>query len=112
MQYILFICSDPSAPTYIPEEDNIEEWVADLEATGRAVTGDRLRPPADAKSVVVRDGKVSVTDGPFAETREWIAGFDLIECHSLDEAVEVASRHPMARFGKVEVRATWPFGEE
>ncbi|MCU1527217.1 MAG: hypothetical protein JWP75_980 [Frondihabitans sp.] len=112
MQYVLFICNDPSAPEYVPAEDNIEEWVADLVATGRSVVGDRLRPPAQAKSVVVRDGVVSVTDGPFAETREWIAGFDLIECQSLDEAVEVASRHPMARFGKVEVRATWPFGVE
>jgi hypothetical protein len=57
--------------------------------------------------VRVRDGDLLVADGPFAETKEHIAGLDLLECASLEEAVEVASRHPVARFGTVEVRAFW-----
>ena len=52
----------------------------------------------------MRGGKVLVTDGPFAETREWIAGFDILECTDLDEAIEIAAQHPMARFGRLELR--------
>lgn len=108
MRYLLLIVSDPAAPDYIPEEDNIEEWVADLERRGAAIVGDRLRPPADATTVTVRDGKTILTDGPFTETKEWIAGFDLIEVDNLDDALEIAAAHPMARFGRVEVRPLWP----
>lgn len=109
MQYLLLIISDPTAPTYVPEEDNIEEWVADLEARGAAVVGNRLRPPSDATTVTVRDGKTILTDGPFTESKEWIAGFDVIEVDNLDDALEIAAAHPMARFGRVEVRPAWPF---
>lgn len=108
MRYLLLIVSDPAAPAYVPEEDNIEEWVADLERRGAAIVGDRLRPPSDATTVTVRDGKTILTDGPFAESKEWIAGFDLIEVDNLDEALELAAAHPMARFGRVEVRPLWP----
>ena len=58
---------------------------------------------------LVRDGKTILTDGPFTETKEWIAGFDLIDVENLDEAIELAAAHPMARFGRVEVRPVWPF---
>ncbi len=109
MEYLLFIVSDPAAPPYVPEEDNIEEWVADLESRGVARGGNRLRPVSDATTVTVRDGKTILTDGPFTETKEWIAGFDLIDVENLDEAIEIAAKHPMARFGRVEVRPVWPF---
>jgi hypothetical protein len=109
VEYLLFIVSDPAAPTYIPEEDNIEEWSADIERRGVSRVGNRLRPPSDATTVTVRDGQTILTDGPFADTKEWIAGFDLIEVDNLDEAIEIASKHPMARFGRVEVRPVWPF---
>ncbi|WP_136053734.1 YciI family protein [Microbacterium sp. K24] len=109
MQYLLFIVSDPAAPEYVPEEDNIEEWVAEVERRDASWTGSRLRPPSDATTVTVRDGRTILTDGPFTETKEWIAGFDLIDVADLDEAVEIAAKHPMARFGRVEVRPTWPF---
>ncbi|MEP6478054.1 MAG: YciI family protein [Rhodoglobus sp.] len=109
MRYMLFIATDPTAPKYDPAEDNIEEWVADNDAKGRTVLGDRLRPAADATTVRVREGEVLVTDGPFTESKETIAGFDVLECADLDEAIEVASRHPMARFGLVEIRPLWPF---
>ncbi|ALE05718.1 hypothetical protein AL755_09965 [Arthrobacter sp. ERGS1:01] len=108
MNYMLFICADPEAPEYVAAEDNIEEWVAEMAARGVRVGGDRLRPVEDATTVKVRKGEVIVSDGPFAETKEWIAGFDLIVCDDLDEAIEVASKHPMARFGKVEIRPFWP----
>jgi hypothetical protein len=52
-------------------------------------------------------GQLLVTDGLFAETKEWIAGFDLLDCGNIDEAIEIASKHPMARFGKIEVRPLW-----
>jgi hypothetical protein len=112
MRYLFFICDDPEAEAYDPAEDDIEEWVADNDRRGISRGGNRLRPPATAKTVRRRNGEVLVTDGPFAETKEWIAGYDLLECESLEEALEVASRHPMARFGRVEVRAEWPFDEE
>ena len=110
MEYMLFICTDPSAPEYIPAEDNIGEWVAEMTSRDIARHGDRLRPVEDATTVVVRDGEVVVSDGPFAETKEWIAGYDIIECADLDEAIEVASKHPMARFGRIEIRPVWPLG--
>jgi hypothetical protein len=109
MEYLLFIVADPAAPPYVPEEDNIEEWVADVERRGAARVGNRLRPPEHATTVTVRDGKTILTDGPFTDTKEWIAGFDLIDVADLDEAIEIASKHPMARFGRVEVRPVWPF---
>jgi len=70
--------------------------------------GDRLRPPEDATTVRWRRGEVLVTDGPFAETREQIAGYDVIDCADLDEAIEIASKHSMARFGRIEIRPFWP----
>ena len=75
--------------------------------SGHCIASEALEPVSTATTVRVRNGKVSVTDGPFAETKEWIAGFDLLECQSLDEAIEIASRHPMARFGRIEVRPVW-----
>ena len=59
----------------------------------------------------VLDGQVIVVDGPFAETKEQIAGFDVLECADLDEAIDLAAKHPMARFGALEVRPFWPFEE-
>ena len=77
---------------------------------GVSIAGDRLRPPEFAKTVRVRGEEALVTDGPFTESKEWIAGFDVIEVRDLDEAIEVASKHPMARFGRIELRRAWPLG--
>ena len=89
----------------------IEEWVDEGTRRGINLRGDRLRPAAEAKVVKVRGGELVVTDGPYAETKEWIAGYDLLECTDLDEAIEYASRHPMAKGGRVEIRPAWPFEE-
>ena len=69
--------------------------------------GDQLAPPRRARTVQVRGSKKLITDGPFAETKEAIGGFDLLECDSLDEAVEIAATHPLAEVGTIEVRPLW-----
>ena len=114
MRYMMFVVTDPEAEEYVASEDNVEQWVEENDRKGRRVLGDRLRPVEDAKTVRVRGGETIVTDGPFAETKEWIAGFDIVECKDLeckdlDEAIEVAAAHSMARFGRIEVRPFWPF---
>ena len=82
----------------------IEEWLAEGERRGLRKQGDQLRPPRDATTVRVRNGELLITDGPFTESQEWIAGYDIIDCADLDEAVVDVSRHPMARFGRIEIR--------
>ena len=69
--------------------------------------GDQLAPPRRGRSVRVRDGKALVTDGPFAETKEAVGGFDILDCDSLEEAVEIAAEHPVAHLGTIEVRPLW-----
>lgn len=109
MQFMMFVCSD-SEPDQSPEKPGeVEAWVNDLDRCGKRITGDRLRPQKDAKTVRVRKGKRIVTDGPFAEAKEVILGFDILECDTIEEAIEIAARHPMARAGRIEVRAVWPF---
>ncbi len=112
MRFMMFVATD-SNPDAKPEaQGEIETWVDDLEKSGKRVAGDRLRPAGDAKTVRVRGGRKMITDGPFTESKEVIVGFDILECDSLDEAVEIAARHPMARAGRLEVRAFWSFEEE
>src|SRR5690242_3925139 len=89
---------EPNPDDYEPESF---PWLDDLQARGKWVTGDQLAPPRRAKSVRVRDGKKLVTDGPYAETKEIVGGFDIIEADSLDEAVEIAGNHPVAEFGVI-----------
>jgi hypothetical protein len=109
MQFMMFVCSD-TQPDDSPEEPGeIQAWLADADGRGKRITGDRLRPKKDAKTVRVRKGKTIVTDGPFAEAKEVIVGFDILECDSMEEAISIAARHPMARAGRLELRAFWPF---
>lgn len=109
MEYILFIATDTEPDEGAEQPGDIEAWVAEGERRGFSKGGDRLRPPSDATTIRKRKGEVLVTDGPFTETKEWIAGYDWIECADLDEAIDYASRHPMARFGRIEIRPVWPF---
>jgi hypothetical protein len=104
MKYLLLMCYDESlgAPA---EVEPIEPWLE--ESRGVRVLGDRLQPVTAATTVRVRRGEVMLTDGPFAETKETIGGFDILECKDLDEAIEVASKHPVAKFGTIEVRPFW-----
>ena len=109
MKYMMFVATD-SEPDPTPEAPgDIEAWFADVEGRGKWVTGDRLRPVEDATTVRVRSGELLVTDGPFAESKDWIAGFDILECDDLDEAIAIAARHPQAGGGKLELRPFWTF---
>jgi hypothetical protein len=108
VRYMMFVCVDPAADTYVPEEDNIDQWVGEMDRRKVRILGNRLTGVDAATTVRRRSGKVLVTDGPFAETKEWIAGFDILECANLDEAIDIAAKHPMARFGRIEIRPFWP----
>ena len=113
MRYALLICTDESAMfTATPVEATASS--AAYEAFGKEMAergilrgGERLRPTTDATCVRVVNGDVVLSDGPFAETKEQVGGFYLVECADLDEAVEVASKIPAAKNGTVEVRPIW-----
>jgi len=107
MKYIMFVCVDPAAEPYDPALDNIGEWVSEMDGRGVRLHGDRLKAVEDSFTVKRRQGETLVSDGPFAETKEWIAGYDMLECKNLDEAVSIAAKHPMARFGRIELRPVW-----
>jgi hypothetical protein len=104
MKYLMFVCTDTEPDTDTANEPDIDEWVAEHDATGRRLQGMALAPKSSATTVRVREGELLVSDGPFAETKEAIVGFDLLECADLDEAIEVARTHPMARGGRIEIR--------
>jgi hypothetical protein len=108
VKYMMFVCVDGEPDTDPTPEPDIEEWVATNDANGRRKQGHVLAPASAATTVRVRDGRLLVSDGPFAETKELIVGYDLIECADLDEAIEVARTHPMARGGRIEIR---PFAD-
>ena len=108
MTYLLLICIAETVQL-TPEESAAmggatESWVAEMDGRGVRREGGPLRPVREAAVVRARDGEVLISDGPFAETKEQIAGYDVIECSGLDEAIEVAAKHPAARFGAIEVR--------
>jgi hypothetical protein len=113
MRYILMICTDETAIAALsPEEGSaaMAEYAAFSEEMGRRGVlqgGERLRPTTDATTVQVRDGEVLVADGPFAETKEQIGGYYVVDCKDLDEAIDVASQIPGARHGTIEVRPIW-----
>jgi len=108
MTYLMLICVAENVQ-FTPQDlaavgPATDSWVAEMGSRGVRREGAPLRPVREAALVRVRDGEVLVSDGPFAETKEQIAGYDVIECPSLAEAIEVAARHPAAAFGAVEVR--------
>jgi len=113
MEYLLMYTAGKDPQPYDPADDNIAEWAADTQARGVSEYGERLRPGEDATTVKVRNGHVLVTEGPFTEAKEWVGGFDVIACDNLDEAIEIASKHPAARFSSAEVRPfmVWPDAE-
>jgi hypothetical protein len=105
--YLLIICHDDA---FAPSEGLVAEihaWVREAERRGIRRDGQPLRPPSDAVTVRVRDGAPLLSDGPFAETAEQMAAYELLECADLDEAVGLAATHPMARAGTIEVRPVW-----
>jgi len=104
MRYLMFICSDGETT---PEKlatmrDSVPAWAE--QTTGVRLGGHALADPATAATVRVRDGETIVTDGPFVETKEQVGGFDVIDCADLDEAIEVAAKHPVSWFHMIEIR--------
>ena len=113
MRYLLMICLDETSYAAMSPEEaaaSMAEYGEFWEQMSeRAVLqgGERLRPTSDATTVRVRDGEVITSDGPFAETKEQMGGFYLVDCKDLDEAIEVASKIPGAAQGSIEVRPIW-----
>ncbi|HEY3962751.1 MAG TPA: YciI family protein [Gaiellaceae bacterium] len=102
MKYLMLVCVDP-AIEHDENAGNVDDW---FERAGSArLLGNALQSPSDGWTIRVRGGKPFVTDGPFAETKEFVAGFDILECDSPEEAREIAAAHPVAKFGAIEVRA-------
>ena len=108
MKYLLLICVAEGTKVS-PEEADPGAWVAEMTDRKVRLIGSEVGRARDTTAVRVRDGELSITDGPFAEAKEQMAGFDLLECADLDEAIEVASKHPLARRGAMELR---PFGAD
>lgn len=111
MKYAMFICNDPEATeTDDAAAPPIEDWFEYMIAKGAYLEGIRLQPSSDATTVRVRGGEVLVTDGPFTESKEWIAGLAIIECEDLDAAIEQALKHNMAYQGRLEIRPIHSMG--
>ena len=110
MRYALLIYSPEQGAAQASEAERQAEWDAymaftkDITDRGLNRGGEALQPVTTATTVRVRDGETLTTDGPFAETKEQLGGFYLVECKDLDEAIETAARIPGARYGSIEVR--------
>jgi hypothetical protein len=110
MKYVLLICDDESVSPSNEElaaDPAMQAWEADLERRGTEQFGARLRPVAQATTVRVRQGETLVSDGPFAETKDFVGGVVALECADLDEAITIAAGHPWAHRGSVEIRPIW-----
>jgi hypothetical protein len=106
MKYLLFICADglPAPEDLAVMQRECPGWVEEMDGRGVRLLGRELDLPQTAATVRVRDGQTLVTDGPFAETKEFVAGFDLLECADLDEAIEVTAKHASSWFQTIEIR--------
>jgi hypothetical protein len=106
MKYLASIWADgrPAAEDLAVIQRELPAWIEEMDASGIRLLGRELELPETAVTVRVRDGETLVSDGPFAETKEFMAGFDLLECADLDEAIEVASRHASSWFQAIELR--------
>jgi hypothetical protein len=117
MKYMMLVCvdgasfeattaeEDRTGPD--PQDDGSFPWLDEVTERGVRLDGDRLRPPSNATTVRVRDGQTLLSDGPFVETKEVICGYDILDCKDLDEALEIAAKHPCAAIGAIEVRPFW-----
>jgi hypothetical protein len=111
MKYLCLVYLDESRPDEIPHDEECLAYDAAIRESGHCIASEALQPVHTATTVRVRNGRLSVTDGPFAETKEQLAGFYLVEAKDLDEAVQLASRIPPAKIGSIEVRPIRPIRE-
>lgn len=104
----MLVCGDEDLELTPEERRALDQraaaWVEEMTARGVRVDGNRLARTDTATTVRVRNGEMLVSDGPFAETKEQVGGYDLLECADLDEALEVARQHPVAEIGTLELR--------
>jgi hypothetical protein len=113
MRYLCLIYSDEKQIAAMPENQartvigEYANFTDGIRKSGHFLGGERLQPTHTATTIRSRNGKVSTTDGPFAETKEQLGGFYMIEARDLNEAIQVASRIPGTRFGSIEVRPIW-----
>ena len=113
MRYLMLICTDEATEEALSPgeaEKQMAAYGAWMEEAGRRGVlqgGERLRPTTDATTVRVRDGETLTTDGPFAETKEQIGGYFVVDCRDLDEAIALAAGIPGAQSGSIEVRPIW-----
>lgn len=118
MKYLCLIYDDEKLVTGMSKSESdafMGEYFAftnDIRSSGHYVAGEALQPVSTATTVRVRNGKASTTDGPFAETKEQLGGFYMINAKDLNEAIQIASRIPSARLGSIEVRPVVDFGEQ
>ena len=112
MKYLMFVCRDVriefDAEQRAKIGPEVGEWVTEMQVRGVRLQGDVLAPAEEARTIRVRNGEVEIAIGPLVETYEPISGFNILECATLDEALEVSVKHPIARFGTIELR---PFSE-
>ena len=114
MQYLLLVYSNEAemaakAPAALGSMTaEYTEFTKGIIQAGQFKAGDRLKPTSSASTVRVRNGQVAITDGPFAETREQLGGYYLVDAKNLDEAIGIAARVPGAKHGSIEVRPVWP----
>lgn len=113
MKYLMIIADDEKTQL-VPGDEGHDALMAEYQAFGEMVQkmgamvdGARLQPTSNATTVRVRNGKVTTTDGPFAETKEQFGGYYVIDCKDLDQAIEIASKIPTAKNGSIEVRPLW-----
>jgi len=117
MRYLCLIYEDEKQWTTMPKEQAdavVGEYFAftdDIRKSGHYLAGDALQPTHTATTVRVRNGKISATDGPFAETREQLGGYYLIDAKDLNEAIQIVARIPSVRYGSVEVRPVMEFDQ-
>ena len=107
MKYLCLVYLDEKRLGELPDEDCVE-FDQSIRASGHCIASEALESVQTATTVRMRDGKIAVTDGPFAETKEQLAGFYMIDAADLDEAIRIASRIPPARVGSIEVRPIRP----
>lgn len=108
MRFLMLVCRDPSIAFTTEDRQNIgpsvQAWVAEMEGRGVRLQGDVLAPVDATATVSVRDGETRVDHGERVRTDAPASGFNLLECADLDEAIEVSAKHPIARFGVIELR--------
>ena len=110
MQYLCLIYDDETNWGTLPEDernavfDEYGAFTESIKESGNYVAGDALQPTSTATTVRIRGGETLVTDGPFAETKEQLGGYYLVEAKDVDEALKIAERIPSARYGSIEVR--------